>query len=297
MAWRIVLVAGVVGVAGVAQAGQWDCPPDFDGQPASSHSLEGTIGHSRVRVYLERGGAAVVGIYYYTRQGKPLVLEGAWGADGDVRLRESTVREGDETGAIEGRLSPAGLTGVWTSPDGARRLPVKLRSVPTPPCDGRGPWRRFEAPDWPVTFSYPASWLLRVDGDQLLVSCPDPAAMLSEPAGVTVRRGAGVESFDQGSFARCAGKWYVAAIDRCACDSLESCVLAAEKPRDGMVVVDTQTQWRGQCRLGGYTGLVDAKGALYLIDGGRRWATLAGAAGVEEVLARIGKSVRPRTRE
>jgi hypothetical protein len=273
------------------------CPSDveFEEKPSSSHWLEGTVGSGRVRMHLERGGAVVAGVYYYTRHWDPLLLRGEWLGEGELRLTEQKPDD-TETGRFEGVLGTRGFEGHWISPDGKKRWPVRLRSVPAPGCDGGGPWKTFDDPSWAFTFSYPASWRLTIVKGAAVLTCPDPSPMLFDGSGVVqVEAGAGFSSFEEGEqpFARCRGQWFIADMASCPCDDLGTlCAPVAPQLRDGLTVLRGGGSSRTYCRGGSYVGLGWRENHLVLL--GDRWVTLAGDATTETVIARMAATVKAR---
>jgi hypothetical protein len=298
-------VAGaVLSVAG-GSAGAQSCPEGL-GEPTASYWLEGTIGGSDVRMYLERGGAVVAGVYYYTRHGAALLLRGEW-ANGEVRLEETT--DNKQTGSLRGHLGPGGMDGVWSVPvpaegaavggaRAARSVAVRLHRTKQPSCDGRGPWRRFDDPAWPMTFSYPADWSVQRRGASLEVTCPDPATLLYDDPGVSMTTGVGLNRFargEGGAIIRCNGKWHFLAADQggCDCSALDSwCPKADVKQRDGLTVVSGLRAWRMYCRGGSYQGQSDSQDYLFIDRD--HWVTISGWGRGTAVVDRIAASFAAR---
>ena len=134
--------------------------------------LEGTVGSALVRVYLGDAGypkkdGGLWGMYYYTKFWTPIPLDGDWVAPGRVRLLEGDPL--DETSLkprFELTIPASGpATGTWTSADGRRVLRNALRRISKPPeYAAAGLTRRFTDANWLITFRYPASWRLQVNG-------------------------------------------------------------------------------------------------------------------------------------
>ncbi len=111
------------------------------------------------------------------------------------------------------------MTGTWTSGDGRRTLPVRLRRIARPAAYEaaiQNP-RRFADTRWPIEFNYPAGWFLEVTGTKLVMRSPDPLYMLFRNVleckrgrglpGVPVVEGAVVHF--QGSYYRVSEGWRV----------------------------------------------------------------------------------------
>jgi hypothetical protein len=288
-------------VALVAPATAQDCPPRTegeDGKPQSSHSLEGTIGDAKVRMYLEHNGEVVAGVYYYTRHWKPLLLSGNWAEGGRVTLTETT-RGPASTGQIRGMLGPAGLSGEWISPDDKTHRPVQLRVGGKIDCDGAGPSLSFADPAWPVTFSYPASWHLVREGTSLRLICADPMFMIYDDMDVLISRGVGLTTFEEpGDFVRCHGQWMSSRSEMgagCNCaDITPSCQSATTSTREGMTVLEGGGDSKSYCRAGGYLGLGSRDEYLVLV--GERWIQVHGASDAAAIAARVTETMHPRPR-
>jgi hypothetical protein len=327
---RVARAVGVVAVvaacAGDARAQLCPAEPELEESPASKHWFEGTIGRSPVRVHFERGGKVVVGVYYYVRHRKPLLLVGGWAGEGEIRLSERTATQ-TETGVIEGRVGPDGFAGTWASAEGNKRLPVRLRTVPEPGCDGAGPWRTFNDPRWPWTFSYPASWRIDVSDHYVELTCPDPALMLYEDTAVNIRRGDDPATVEDAHsmFLWCpeAGRhrWMMSTESQvdCACPGQERpasqtrdaededsdqegerdaegsdfCVPAAPTTSFGMTVLEGSANGRGYCTFGGYVGVTGDSEHLFLR--GTSWIQIT-AGPWTGIAQRLSTTIRPRPR-
>jgi len=154
------------------------CPQthDLESGPQEKHWFEGALGNSKIRMYLNRGGAGVVGLFYATDGDRtPTFLGGEWSTKGVTLLGQSA----DEApkGRLQGQLVNGAFVGNWT-PEGTDHAdPVRLSSMQKPACDSHGAWKRFDDPKWPVSFSYPASWHIKENHDALELICPDPEEM------------------------------------------------------------------------------------------------------------------------
>jgi hypothetical protein len=95
-------------------------------EEGTSALYAGTVGGKRaVTMELIRNGSDLQGAYRYGRRFDVLTLKGTEGADGKIDLTEIEPH-GRTTGKISGKLQAGCIEGEWSSPDGARRLPLKV---------------------------------------------------------------------------------------------------------------------------------------------------------------------------
>jgi hypothetical protein len=98
----------------------------------------GTIGgRLAFRAELVKYGGALSGYYRYVHRSADLSLAGEVAEDGTFALVE-TAPDGRVTGKFEGIFtSPRAASGVWSSPDGSRRLPFEMKAAaPLQPVSG-----------------------------------------------------------------------------------------------------------------------------------------------------------------
>ena len=191
------LVLGLIVRVDARQVSQ--TPPDVMAVPAYSEIwLEGTIGKdASVRLYIETAAHpksagpqpdGLWGMYYYTKYWAAIPIDGACVTVGDcLSTGRLHLEEGDpyRNAALKPRLdlevqSSGQVTGSWTSADGTRKLPVRLRKIPQPePYDVaiQHP-TRFADPRWLITFEYPQEWFLGVTETTLLLRSRDPMYLL-----------------------------------------------------------------------------------------------------------------------
>ncbi|HTQ54383.1 MAG TPA: hypothetical protein VMI94_07985 [Bryobacteraceae bacterium] len=276
------------------QSGVCPSEPPLEAAPGSRHWLEGSIDQKRVRMYLERGGAAVVGVLYDTEQWLPLILGGRWKEGGIVELNARS--EGAPAGQLDGRMIPGGFTGSW-KPQGKTAIEggaVRLKSISQPNCGQLGGTvRRFHDPRWPVTFSYPGSWRLEAQADSLQLTCPDPSDMAYADFNIRVSQGSLANQGSQaGDFMRCAGTWRYGS--SCDCDHLAAtCEVAEVNHSDGITILaGDEQEWRVYCRNGGYVALGSGSDRLLLID--NLWVEFKGQGPPSELIGEIVKTVRRR---
>lgn len=262
------------------------------------------MGSHRIRMYLERGDDAVVGLYYDVADWKPILLGGSWK---DLGL---TLQTWPELGApdTEHRLpkfvlqgDPKRLSGEWVPVDKAN-LRVELQSTTERSCKGEGPWRTFNATGWPFTFSSPASWRVVPHQDAregsstrwLELMCPDPKSMAYGEKIEIAREWPGpdgmVSDFIRGSH----GEWlYGPACDQPARKIGEGCYQPNLTTRQGMqLFAADQGEWRTYCINGAYRGA--AEGHRYLLEMRNEWFQISGVSPVEDLVPRLVVSLKPR---
>ena len=243
-------------------------------------------------------------------------------SDCDVRLQGE---EGIDDSVWQLRIeSSVRVTGTHRTTDG-RTEPVTFNVVPETACDGAGEWRTFSAPDWPVTFDYPADWALTADADDVNLECPSPKELASGGSFLTFERGefppADRKSVRQDVsftepywfFRRAGDDWRVKGL---GCDAEanrardDRCYPARRSDANGMTVLQGAAGEHRRYRPGkGYIG--QGAGIMrYLWILGDRWISLdstewthAGDAGTkggpvlidgDDVGERVVRSVRPR---
>src|SRR4030042_1450230 len=94
--------------------------------------MEGMINDKYpIVMHLERRKEVVTGWCYYSSRRETLFLEGGVTADSTVTLVERP-RPGEPsaeqvpTGAFRGKFSRDGFSGIWTDPDGEKKLPFSV---------------------------------------------------------------------------------------------------------------------------------------------------------------------------
>lgn len=97
---------------------------DTDVSVDGGWQLEGVVGPYATRAVLEVEGNRVSGVYSYDRIQEDIPLVGIVDRGGSVVLFELDEEE-YKTGAFEGTLTRAGLTGVWRDPEGQQELSVE----------------------------------------------------------------------------------------------------------------------------------------------------------------------------
>jgi hypothetical protein len=273
----------------------------LEGDREEQYWLEGTIRNSKVRMYLHRAGADVVGLFYATEgDWTPTFLGGEWSAKGITLLGESA----DEApkGRLQGQLVNGAFTGSWTTNSSDQADPVRVAATQKPSCDGSGVWKRFDDPKWPVSFSYPASWHVEevqasehiggVDNELQLI-CPDPEVMTYNTA-VTIYEGkeAKGKPIGPGELVHCVKGWREGGCD--VYDGSPVLFQVSEvSQRPGRTVLDVEHEWRVYCSDGGYRGQGDGDDQVVLLH--NYWIEFDGAGQALGIVDRLAKNARMRT--
>lgn len=275
----------------------------LEGDPEEQYWLEGTIRNSKVRMYLHRAGADVVGLFYATDgDWTPTFLGGEWSAQGITLLGESA-HEAPE-GRLQGQLVNGVFTGSWATNNSDHADPVRVAATQKPSCDGSGVWKRFDDPKWPVSFSYPASWHIKevpaswhigdVDNELQLI-CPDPEVMTYDTV-MTIYQGkeAKGKPIGPGELVHCTKGWRQ---EGRGCDDYDGKSdlyrIAEVSQRPGRTVLDVEHEWRVYCSDGGYRGQGEGDDQVVLFP--NYWIEFDGAGQGSDFVDRLVKSVRVRT--
>lgn len=268
--------------AAVAQA------PAIKGNSAAGFTdawFEGTIGYAPVRAYVGTAGwpksDGMWGIYYYTKYWTPIALEGDWTRNGRLRLAEGDPKSDDPKPHFDLTVTRSSANGTWTSEDGRRTVPVRLRRVPKPAGfkDAIRSPRRFADPGWPITFDYPAGWRLDVTDTQLRLRSPDPEDMLSENElsctlgyGVPDPPGPEEPPYEfQWPFFRAASGWLASGGVSAECDPdsdlvSEHCEPVEAQQVRGATILRSNTGYRHYGPWG-YMGAASTQSHLIIADG------------------------------
>lgn len=251
--------------------------------PQATYWLEGSIGAIPVSMFLDRGGSGVVGLFY-AKGGDwtPTYLGGEWGA-AEIDLLGQTGNH-SPLGRLKGQLTKDAFVGSWTPADSTRVEPVRLAVVPEPACDGKGPWKRFDDPKWPVTFSYPASWRVEKDDDALRLMCPDPRSMAYGDE-VTIYQGTG-EPGEPQELMHCAKAWKYGSSCDCGNENSPGCRIPAVTRQQSKTILNLDNhEWRVYCSDDGYVGQGDGKDRMVLLRNG--WGEFIGAGAAADIVERL----------
>lgn len=255
--------------------------------PSQKFFLEGTIGKRNVRMYLDRGGSGVVGLFFD--------IDGNWqitqfgGTWNNRQIDASSDNEDHHaTGHLKASLVDNHLNGKWTGPNGNDPEPVKLALIAEPPCDSKAPWKRFDEPNSPASFAYPALWHLEQDSDGIWLTCPDPSE-IAYNLGVTIRMGLGAYK-GAPELSQCRDKWLLGS--HCDCDHPEkfSCQFANATKHGPATVLDVgDHEWRVYCRDGGYVGQGFGEDRIILL--GHSWVEIIAEGKSSELIDRLVDSI------
>jgi len=287
---------------------------------ADSLNLQGRVDGRAVHVNVADGHPAVApnnvfGVALYPEEWMRATdgtgatnLDGRTSDDYCTLTLEESGPDGDRSAVWHLRFtSESSLEGTRTAGD--QSAAVVLNVAPPTACDGRGTWRTFRDPGWPITFDYPASWRLRTivsDETSVVLECPSAATMTFGGAAVTLELGSGreeVEAWDGRRGTRIDrfvdfGKdgWRVGPFEHSCLDEevvAFSCEVPRKSVRRGVTMLQASV---GEHRLyrpaGGYLG---QGGGIdqYLLLIGDLWVTIDSANG-DSVSDRLIRSITPR---
>jgi hypothetical protein len=269
------------------------CPKTAELEVAPSHKywFEGTIGQKHVRMYLERGGGAVVGVFYDTTDWSPLTLGGRW-IDGEEGAVELIARnEWDfEGGSLKGEISAQGLSGVWSPSKDESQVTFHLKEVEQPKCDGKGTWRVFEDGHWPIRFSYPASWHVSVSGDSVSLICPDPSLMAYDGYEIDITQGPTANNATT-DFVQCGDKWIYGYA--CQCGEAKRCKSAPVSEQSGITILNGDDRdWPVYCRGGGALGAGHGRREILTFEDA--WIVVEGQGPPADLVERIVGTAKKR---
>lgn len=266
--------------------------------PSAQYWLEGFVGSKAVRMFLNRGGSGVVGLFYEPGgDWTPILLGGMWKLDSvDLTAGKDIAAFDRETqapiGRLQGKLSNKVLIGKWLPKGSEQAEPVRLSVIPKMGCEAKGAWKHFESQKWPYSFSYPASWKLVEEksgrDSYIRLMCPDPEA-LAYDADVTIDEGAG-DPTEESGVVRCGDSWRF----KVDCDEdikdHASAYSPKESTRHGLKILDiSEREWRGSCRSGGYIGQTEGIDQVVLLRDG--WFRITGPE--DGIVAHIVDTIRP----
>jgi hypothetical protein len=252
--------------------------------PTGRYWLEGSIDNKRVRMYLDRGGTGVVGLFYAPAgDWTPTFLGGEWSASG-IALQAET-GNGAPVGHLHMRFVKGTFVGSWTPNGSGHANPVRFASVPQPSCGGGGEWKQFDDRNWPMSFSYPAEWHIRKDGSALHLICPDPQAMASN-SGVTIYSGRG-EPIGPSKLVHCSDGWEYGPKCGAVHGHSDLFPISLISQQEGKTILNIEREWRVYCSDGGYVGQGDGEDRVVLLD--NDWIEFAGD---PDIVDRMVNSVR-----
>jgi hypothetical protein len=280
------------------------CPTthNLESAPSAQYWLEGVIGSKTVKMYLDRGGSGVVGLFYEPNDDwKPVLLGGMWKPTGiDLSAGTDSAAFDPEAptliGRLQGQLKDNGFLGVWMHGGGEQSEPVRLSVVPKTGCEGKGAWKRFVNPELPFSFSYPASWKLlqeKEGGDNYIrLICPDPEKMAYN-ADIIISEGLGDPQAGT-ALVRCGKEWRYNA--DCDDDIKQSAFnhIPVQSVRHGMNILDiSDREWRNYCRNGHYVAQTDGTDLVVLLHNG--WINIQKVGEDPDIVGRIVDSLHAHT--
>lgn len=272
------------------------CPQtrQLEAEPSQRFFLDGSIGNRHVRMYLDRGGSSVVGLFFNMGGNwENTLLGGTWN-HGEIDASDAT-EEHPATGHLKASLADQHLLGTWVAANSNQTEPVKLAVIPEPRCDGKETWKRFDDPAWSVSFSYPASWRLEESDNSITLTCPNPSEIAYDQH-VTIYRGNGSPNGPT-DLIQCGNSWIYGSHCDCSQKDAHACPTAKVNRTKPAVVLDVSEQeWRIYCEGGGYVAQGEGENRVILF--GEHWLEITAPGGTSETMDRLVDSVtlHPKTR-
>lgn len=203
------------------------------------------------------------------------------GDDCDVQLTEAD--GGADSSVWELRLESPALVKGTRRMAGGHTEAILFNVVPETRCDGAGEWRTFTSPQWPITFDYPAHWVLTVDEDDVNVECPSVSSLATGGSWLTFERGRLPPAGDDEPYwfiRRANDEWRVATTDCAGATNHNAplgCPPARRSERNGMTMLQGAAGEHRLHRPGlGYLG--EGPGITrYLFVFGDEWVSLDSA--------------------
>ena len=263
------------------------CPKtaELETVPSGKYWFDGNLGQKHVRLFLERGGGGVVGVFYDTADWVPLIVGGRWsGADeGTIEVTARNQRDA-VLAVLKGQIAAHGFTGTWNAESEGSGVPLQLKAVARPKCDGSESWKVFSDKRWPITFSYPGSWHVNVSGDSITLTCPDASLMAYDGYEIDIKQGPDANTVTS-DFVQCGDKW-IYGHDDCKCGEEKGCKIAAAADHGGMTMLrGDEMEWRAYCRGGGYVGQDQGDRRVLTFDD--NWIVMEGRGPVAELVERV----------
>lgn len=258
--------------------------------PSQKFFLQGTIGKRDIRMYLDRGGSGVVGLFFQIGGNWDTTLLGGTWKDGEIDASDEAENH-PASGHLKASLADDRLTGTWTPANSGDAEPVNLATMVEPTCDSKAPWNRFEVPNSQVSFAYPASWRLDQDRDAIWLTCPDPSE-IAYGQGVTIHTGPGAFAGPP-ELLQCGDKWIYGS--ECDCNHADEirCHIAKETHSGAATVLDVGGhEWRVYCHDGGYVGQGYGEDRIVLLP--HSWLEIIADGKASELIDRLVATVKER---
>lgn len=270
----------------------WYCPKThrLEAAPSQKFFLDGTIGQRHVRMYLDRGGSGVVGLFFDKTTWQITEIGGTWN-NGQIDSSDEAENH-PATGHFSASFAGNRLIGSWTSENGNQADPIDLSTIPEPTCDGKEAWERFDDATKPVSFAYPASWHVEEDRDGIWLTCPDPSEIVYSQ-GVLIKMGSGTfQSPPQ--LLQCNDKWvYGTSGSECDCNHPDNNGCHSAKPThsgDATVLDVGDHEWRTYCHSGGYVGQGEGEDRIILLP--HSWAEIVASGKSAVLIDRLVDSIK-----
>ena len=258
--------------------------------PSQKFFLEGTIGSRHVRMYLDRGGSGIVGLFFDLANWQITELGGTWN-NGQIDASDEAENH-PATGHLNASPSGNRVIGSWTSEKNDVAAPVDLATIPEPSCDGKEPWKRFDDPQSAVSFAYPGSWHVDRDRDGIWLTCPDPSE-IAYSQNVFIKTGSGAFQSPP-ELLQCKDTWvYGTAGSDCDCDHPDKlgCHTTKAIHSGSATVLDVgDHEWRTYCHDGGYVGQGEGEDRIILLP--HSWIEIMAAGKSSQLINRLVDSVK-----
>ena len=271
------------------------CPQtrQLEAEPSQRFFLDGSIGKRHVRMYLDRGGSGVVGLFFdMDGNWENTLLGGTWN-NGEIDASDASdaTENHPSTGRLRASLFDNHMTGTWVAANGDQPEPVELVVIPEPRCDGKDAWKLFDDPAWPASFSYPASWHLEESDDSITLTCPNPSEIAYDQH-VTIDRGTGTPQRPTGLIL-CGNSWTYGWQCDCSQKDSHACPAAKVNRTKAATVLDvSEHEWRIYCKGGGYVAQGEGEDRVVLFRD--QWLEITAPGNTSKIMDRLVNSVRPK---
>lgn len=258
-------------------------------EPSQKFFFDGTIGKRHIRMYLDRGGSGVVGLFFDKATWQVTELGGTWN-NGQINASDEA-EEHPATERLSASLAGDRLIGSWSPVNSNDAEPVDLTIIPEPKCDGKESWTRFDDSRSSASLSYPASWHLNQGRNGVWITCPDPSE-IAYSQDVYIQMGSG-EFQGPPELLQCGDSWiYRTTGSKCDCDHPDDagCHTTRAVRRGSAIVLDVgEHEWRNYCHGGGYMGQGSGEDRIVLLP--HSWVEIMAQGKSSEAIDRFVDSV------